>query len=200
MYSSFRRAFTGAGVLALAWLFLASPAQSQVRVVAFGDSNTYGMNMAREQSYPAQLETMLKAKGLNVRVDNQGIPGDTASGGLARVDSAVPAGTRVAIVLFGVNDMRRGVPPATFEQNLSEIVARLKARGVRVVLCYRHHPQMTGEWKDVSLRIGKKHQAAPCNFREGVPASGYAGDGHENAAGNTQVAKNLMRIVEPLVR
>ncbi|MCC6946293.1 MAG: hypothetical protein IT539_00865 [Bradyrhizobiaceae bacterium] len=181
-------------------LLLAGEAHAQVRIVAFGDSNTYGMNMARERSYPAQLEAMLRAKGLNVRVDNQGISGDTAGGGAARINMAVPEGTRVAIVLFGINDVRKGVPAATFANNLGQILAQLKARNVRIVLCFRGHPQLTGEFRAVTTRIGEKFGAVPCNFREGVPASGYAGDGHENAEGNTFVAKNLMRIVEPMVR
>ncbi len=192
------------GVIALALAFailgLACTAQAQVRIVAFGDSNTYGMNMTRAQSYPAQLEAMLKAKGLNVRVDNQGIPGDTTAGGLARVDSAVPAGTRVAIVLFGINDARMGVPVATFASNLGQILAKLKARNVRIVLCFRPHPRLAGPFRGATTRIGEKFGAIPCNFREGVPKSGYAGDGHENAQGNTYVAQNLMRIVEPMVR
>jgi acyl-CoA thioesterase-1 len=201
MNSRFKKSgvFAGAVAFVAAAAAFAGPAHAQVRVVAFGDSNTYGMNMAREQSYPAQLEAMLKAKGLNVRVDNQGIPGDTAAGGLARVDSAVPAGTRVAIVLFGINDARKGVPAATFEQNLSEIFARLKARNVRIVLCFRGH-SLLNDYKGAYSRVGKKYGAPPCNFREGVPASGYAGDGHENAEGNTAVAKNLLRIVEPMLR
>ncbi len=188
------------GALAFAFLIFAGTVQAQVRIVAFGDSNTYGMNMARAQSYPAQLEAMLKARGLNVRVDNQGVPGDTSAGGLARVDSSVPAGTRVAIVLFGINDARKGVPVETFASNLGQILARLKARKVHIVLCFRPHPSLAGPFRGATTRIGEKFGAIPCNFREGVPKSGYAGDGHENAEGNTHVAQNLMRIVEPMVR
>lgn len=186
--------------LAFAFLSLACTAHAQMRVVAFGDSNTYGMNMSRDRSYPAQLEAMLRAKGLNVRVDNQGVPGDTTAGGLARVESAVPAGTRVAIVLFGINDARTGVPVATFANNLGQILARLKARNVRIVLCFRPHPQLAGPFRGATIRIGEKFGAIPCNFRDGVPKSGYAGDGHENAEGNAYVAQNLMRIVEPMMR
>ena len=124
------------GALAFAGVALAEP----IRIVAFGDSNTYGMNMSREQSYPAQLEAMLKAKGYDVTVINAGIPGDTTSGALARVNSAVPTGTQIAIVTLGVNDARKGVSPASIEHNLSEILSNLKARNVRLIVCGRRAP------------------------------------------------------------
>jgi acyl-CoA thioesterase-1 len=173
---------------------------AQTRIVALGDSNTYGMNMPREQSYPAQLQAMLRAKGRNVEVVNQGAPGETSAGGLSRVGYAVPDGTRVAIVLYGVNDARRGMPVATFESNMSGILANLKSRGVRIVLCFRPHPSLRGDYQEAYRRAGRAHGATPCNFRQGVPPSGYAGDGHENAEGNAAVARSLMRIVEPMVR
>jgi acyl-CoA thioesterase-1 len=175
-----------------------------VRIVAFGDSNTYGMNMAREQSYPAQLEAMLRAKGYDVSVVNAGIPGDTTSGGLGRVNTAVPSGTQIAIVTLGVNDARKGVPPAAIEQNLSEIMSNLKARNVRVVLCGRKAPLPPGydaqAYKDLFPRVAKKYGAAGCYFTEGVPASGFQGDGHENAEGNTIIARNMMRRIEPMLK
>jgi acyl-CoA thioesterase-1 len=179
---------------------LSPSAVAQTRIVALGDSNTYGMNMSREQSYPAQLQALLRARGRNVEVVNQGQPGETSAGGLARVDSAVPAGTRVAIVLYGVNDARRQVPVETFASNMSQIVARLRARGVRTVLCFRGHPSLRGPYQAAYRRVGQAHGATPCNFRQGVPPSGYAADGHENAEGNAAVARNLLRIVEPMVR
>ena len=79
-----------------------------------------------------------------MRVANAGVSGNTTTDALNRVDSAVPAGTDIAIVTFGVNDARRGVPPATIGQNLSEIVARIKAKGTKVILCGRRAPFPSG--------------------------------------------------------
>ena len=62
-------------------------------MVALGASNTYGKGVARNQAFPAQLEAILRAKGLNVRVINAGINGDTTEGMLQRMDGAVPNGT-----------------------------------------------------------------------------------------------------------
>ena len=67
-------------------------------VVALGASNTFGKGVSRSQSYPAQLETLLRKSGLDVRVVNAGINGDTTGGMLARLDRVVPKRTGVAVL------------------------------------------------------------------------------------------------------
>jgi acyl-CoA thioesterase-1 len=104
-----------------------------ITIVALGASNTYGRGVARNQSYPAQLEAMLRAKGLNVRVINAGVNGDTTGGMLSRLNSAVPPGARVVILQPGSNDMRKGVGDQ-MEGNLAAIESRLAARGIKVVV------------------------------------------------------------------
>lgn len=98
-------------------------------VVALGASNTYGKGVARNQAFPAQLETILRAKGLNCRVINAGINGDTTAGMLGRLDRAVPNGTRAVILQPGGNDGRKGSPVRT-----AEIQSRLSARGIPVIM------------------------------------------------------------------
>jgi acyl-CoA thioesterase-1 len=98
-------------------------------VVALGASNTYGKGVARGQDFPAQLQAILRAKGLNVRVINAGINGDTTEGMLARLDHLVPNGTSAVILQPGGNDRRKGSPDRT-----GEIQSRLNARGIRVIM------------------------------------------------------------------
>lgn len=98
-------------------------------VVALGASNTYGKGVARNQAFPAQLETILRAKGLDVRVVNAGINGDTTEGMPQRLDRAVPNGTRAVILQPGGNDGRKGSQNRT-----AEIQSRLSARGIAVIM------------------------------------------------------------------
>ena len=72
-------------------------AEAQTKIVAFGTSFTRGKGVSSAESYPAQLQAMLRAKGLSVTIQNAGVDGDTAVGGLARLDSSVPQGTQIAI-------------------------------------------------------------------------------------------------------
>jgi acyl-CoA thioesterase-1 len=76
----------------------------------------------------------LKAKGLAVEVANAGVSGDTSTAGLARLDWSVPDGTDAVIVELGANDMLRGIDPKITREALGEIVRRLKARKVEVLL------------------------------------------------------------------
>ena len=108
--------------------FAAAPA-SAATVVALGASNTYGKGVARNQAFPAQLEVILRAKGLNVRVINAGINGDPTENMLRRLDSVVPKGTSVVILQPGGNDGRKGRPDRT-----AEIESRLSAKGIRVIM------------------------------------------------------------------
>lgn len=116
----------------------------QAAVVALGASNTYGKGrgqtpggVAPGRAYPAQLQSMLKAKGYKLTVRNAGVPGDTTGGMLARLDSAVPNGTQVVILQPGGNDARRGVGAGQRAANIAEIQRRLGTRGVRVILLER---------------------------------------------------------------
>lgn len=98
-------------------------------IVALGASNTYGKGVARGQSYPAQLEAILRTKGSRVRVVNAGINGDTTEGMLRRLDRAVPNGTNAVLLQPGGNDRRKGGADRT-----PEIQSRLSARGIPVIL------------------------------------------------------------------
>jgi acyl-CoA thioesterase-1 len=98
-------------------------------VVALGASNTFGKGVSRGQAYPAQLEALLRARGLSVRVINAGINGDTTGGMLARLDRVVPKGTGVVILQPGGNDRRK-----LAADNTPAIQSRLGAMGIKVVM------------------------------------------------------------------
>jgi acyl-CoA thioesterase-1 len=98
-------------------------------VVALGASNTFGKGVSRSQAYPAQLEALLRARGLSVRVINAGINGDTTGGMLARLDRVVPKGTNVVILQPGGNDQRK-----LAADNTPAIQSRLGAMGIKVVM------------------------------------------------------------------
>jgi acyl-CoA thioesterase-1 len=120
--------------LLLAPAAVATAADRPVKIVAFGDSLTAGNGLAVKDAFPAKLERALQAKGLAVAIVNAGVSGDTAAAGLARLDWSVPPGTEATIVELGANDMLRGVDPALTRKALEEIVRRLTARKIVVLL------------------------------------------------------------------
>jgi acyl-CoA thioesterase-1 len=125
----------GLMALMVAFTFASEPAAAKtVKLVAFGDSLTAGYNLPRSDSFAAQLEAALRAKGYDVSIANAGVSGDTTTGGLARLDWSVPAGTDGVILELGANDMLRGLNPDIPRQALGEIIARLKARNIPILL------------------------------------------------------------------
>jgi acyl-CoA thioesterase I len=115
---------------------------AQAQIVVIGDSNIAGKGVAPSDNYPSKLERALRAKGYRGTVINAGINGDTTQGVLGRLDSNVPAGTKVAIVWVGVNDIRRhGASIESVRANKQEIANRLRARGIKVIMLGRdYHP------------------------------------------------------------
>jgi acyl-CoA thioesterase-1 len=126
--------FAAASALAAALLLPAAAAEKPIKIVALGDSLSAGYQLPMSAAFPAQLEKALKAKGVNVEVANAGVSGDTASGGLSRLDWSVPDGTDAVIVELGANDMLRNVDPKVTRAALEQIVTRLKQRGIKVLL------------------------------------------------------------------
>jgi acyl-CoA thioesterase-1 len=112
----------------------AGAADRTAKLVALGDSLTAGYNLPVTAAFPAKLQTALRAKGFAVEIANAGVSGDTASGGLARLDWSVPEGTDAVVLELGANDMLRGIDPRVTRAALDEIIRRLTERHIAVLL------------------------------------------------------------------
>jgi acyl-CoA thioesterase-1 len=100
-----------------------------------GDSLVAGYGLAGTDAFPVKLQRALVAKGLAVQIVNAGVSGDTASGGLSRLDWSVPDGTAAVILELGANDALRGIDPAITRKALDAILRRLTERKIPVLLC-----------------------------------------------------------------
>lgn len=114
-------------------------------IVAFGDSLTAGFGLPSDQSFPAQLERALRARGLDVRVTNAGVSGDTTAGGLARLDWSLADKPDLVILALGANDMLRGISPETVRANLASMIEKIRASGARLLLVGMRAPPNWGE-------------------------------------------------------
>ena len=155
-------------------------AWAQVQVAVIGDSNVYGKGVATSVNYPSQLEAALKARGLDVRVSNGGINGDTSAGLARRLDSAVPSGTRVAVVWIGINDTRAGVSRQEIQANIASIVSRLSAKGIESYVI-RPPVYSVADHHNPALTVG-------------------GGDLHFNATGYRQMVGKTIEPIAALVK
>lgn len=133
-----------------------------IKLVVLGDSLSAGYNLPASAAFPAVLEQALRQKGIPVEIANAGVSGDTVQGGLERLDWSVPDGTQGVIVELGANDALRGFDPAVTEKALEEIVGRLKARGIPVLLAGMYAPRnlgpdYTARYDGLFKRLAEKH-------------------------------------------
>src|ERR1700710_1211501 len=134
--TTFRKAVLAIG---FGWLLMAVPAAAEpVRLLILGDSLTAGYGLAQPDGFQARLATALAAKGLDVKLIDGAVSGDTTAGGLARLDWVLADGADAAIVELGANDGLRGSDPAAMEANLNAILDRLAARHIKVLLSGMH--------------------------------------------------------------
>lgn len=119
-------------------MIIALPAMAEakpLRVVALGDSLTSGYGLQKGEDYPSQLQTALRAEGLDVHIENAGVSGDTTEAGLARLEGAITGDKPdLVIVALGGNDMLRSIDPNITKQNLHSILQSLQDKDIKAVL------------------------------------------------------------------
>jgi acyl-CoA thioesterase I len=189
----------------VALMLVASGAQAaDCRIAVLGDSLTaaYGLDLA--DGFPARLEQALRAEGYDCAVLDAGVSGDTSAGGLARLDWMLADRPSHVIVELGANDGLRALPSEQMEQNLDQIVARLKDEGIAVLLTGMLAPPNLGRdygaaFEAVFPRLAQQHDLPLYPFfLDGVAGEALLnqGDGiHPTAEGVAIIVENILRTV-----
>src|SRR5947209_7023195 len=113
---------------------MTAAAAAPLRIVAIGASNTQGWYVGKQGAYPAKLEALLKAKGIDAQVINAGVPFDTTSGMLKRIDGDVPSGTDIVILQPGANVRSLLVTKVQHVVNITAIDGRMRSRSIKVIV------------------------------------------------------------------
>ena len=177
-------------------------------IVAFGDSLTAGFGLQNSDSFPAQLEKALKARGQEVKIVNAGVSGDTVAAGLARLDWALPDDASGVIIELGANDALQGLDPAATKATLEKIITDVKARGLPILLAGMEAPRNLGKEYVEQFHALYADLAARYDlilypfFLDGVALDDnyLMGDGlHPNAAGVARIVEGILPKVEELL-
>jgi len=173
-------------------------------VTMLGDSITAGFGLPQADSLPIQLQAALKRLGVDALVRGAGVSGDTTAGGAGRVDFSVRKDTRVVVVALGGNDLLQGLDTKATYANLAEIITKVQARGMGVVLAGIHAPAELGrgyakDFDAIFPALAKKYGVTLYpDLLAGVernPALNQ-GDGiHPNAKGVKIIAARLAPVV-----
>ena len=106
------------------------------RIIAFGDSLTFGTGASSGMDYPSQLSKMISRP-----VINAGRSGDTTASALQRLEKDVLAyAPDVVLITLGGNDLKNGVDADAAFDNLKMIVNLIHNQGARVIIGGLHFP------------------------------------------------------------
>lgn len=198
-------------IIALGFQAALSPARASGKTIitVLGDSLSAGYGLARKQAFPAQLQQALTAQGFNVTIRNAGVSGDTAEDGLARLDWAVAADVQGVIVELGANDALRGHQPQRMRQALEQILTRLNARKITILLTGMKAPRNMGPDYTAAFDRIYPELTAKYNvilmpfFLKGVatrPELNLADGLHPTAEGVARIVRNALPYVVKMLR
>jgi acyl-CoA thioesterase-1 len=184
-------------------------ADRPLRILAFGDSLVAGFAVSSKAAFPVRLEKALRGMGFAVELINAGLPGDTTAGGRSRLERALECEPDLVILELGANDNLLGIDPAVTECNLDAMLARLKKRGIAVLLAGIHPLRDLGEDYRAGLaavfsRLAEKYLAPLYpDFLAGVsgrPELNKADGIHPNPKGIDEIVRRVTPLVADLIR
>ena len=181
-------------------------------ILFFGDSLTagYGLRNAAAESFPAIIGQKVAAAGLDYKITNAGLSGDTSAGGLRRLDYWLSQPVSVFVLELGINDVIRGMAPLTTQRNLQEITDRVKAKNpdVKIALmgmqipAFIHSP-LSAQFGQIFTGLAAANNISLVPFfLEGVtgnPNFNLPDKLHPNAAGYRVIADNVWPVIKKLL-
>jgi acyl-CoA thioesterase I len=186
----------------------ASPTKT---ILVLGDSLSQGFGLAPSEAYPMLLAKKLRAAGLDFRVTNASAAGGTTEGGLERVPAHLKRKIDIFILELGINDAFRGVPVDQIQNNLQQIIDKVKARNpaVRIVIAGMQLPNYAADdyvsafgkmFADLAAKNGAALVPYLLQSVAGDPSMNLSDGIHPNAAGQKVLAETVWHVLEPMAR
>lgn len=183
----------------------------QPPILFLGTSLTAGYGIDPELAYPALIQKKIDAAGLDYRVINAGVSGETSAGALRRIDWLLQQPVSVLVVETGANDGLRGLPPDSLQANIQSIFDRAKQLqpAARLVLIGMRVPPNYGlaysrRFASIYQDLARANGAALVPFLlegvGGVGALNQADGVHPTADGQRKMAETVWPVLEPLLR
>jgi acyl-CoA thioesterase I len=189
----------------------AAGAAEMRRILVLGDSLSQGFGLAPNDAYPMLLAKKLRAAGLNFQITNASAAGGTTEGGLERLPPHLKRKVDIFILELGINDAFRGVPVDQIQNNLQQIIDKVKARNpeVRVVIAGMQLPNYAADeyvsafgkmFADLAAKNGATLVPYLLQSVAGDPSLNLPDGIHPNADGQKVLAETVWRVLEPIAR
>ena len=112
------------------------------KLLILGDSISAGYGLKESENWVQLLENSLKLSGIELKIINSSISGDTTIGGLSRIESDLRKHKpNYVLVELGGNDALRGYPIEKIKSNLLKIIdASIAAEANPIIMQIRIPP------------------------------------------------------------
>ncbi|MFT7669086.1 MAG: acyl-CoA thioesterase-1 [Planctomycetota bacterium] len=173
-------------------------------VIFLGDSLSAGLHLEADLAFPAVLQRRMVERGLPFKLVNAGISGDTAAGGVARIDWLLKQNPSVVVVELGANDGLRGMDTQKIEANLRTILLRIRDAGATSILFGLEIPtsyglEYTQKFRQMYVTLSDDLDLP---FVEdflvgvgGVPSMNLPDGMHPTALGHERLADNIQAVL-----
>lgn len=193
-----------------AFFSLSLNAQDQKTILFFGDSITAGYGLTEEEAFPAIIQQKIDSLGMNYKVVNSGLSGETTAGGLRRIDWVLQQHVDIFVLELGGNDGLRGIDPENSKQNLQGIIdiVRDTYPDAEILLTGMEAPPnmgqtYTSEFREIYRELSSTNDVEYMPFiLEGVAGESEfnQSDGiHPTAKGHQIIAENLWNYLKPML-
>jgi acyl-CoA thioesterase-1 len=179
------------------------------KIVLFGDSLMAGYGLNKEDHLSTVLQKNLSNNGLDVRIINASVSGDTTAGGLNRINWTLSEKNIDILVLgLGANDMLRGIKPKETKENLEKIIKIIIDKNIKIILAGMIAPESHGkEYRDefniIYSNLSDKYSLTFLPFLlEGValkPELNLEDGMHPNPKGVQIISKNIEKKITSLI-
>ncbi len=124
-----------------------APESAQKTILFFGNSLTAGYGIEQDDAFSGLTQARIDSLGLNYRVINGGLSGETTAGGLSRLDWFLEDEPAIFVLELGGNDGLRGILPSESKKNLLAIIDKVRAKypDTKIILAGMQIPPNMGQ-------------------------------------------------------
>jgi len=132
-------------------------------ILFFGNSLTAGYGIDQEDAFAGLTQLRVDSLGLDYKVINGGLSGETTAGGLSRLDWFLEDKPDIFVLELGGNDGLRGIALTETKSNLLAMVDKVKAKfpETKIILAGMQIPPNMGqeysnEFKEIYPAVAKE--------------------------------------------
>ena len=185
--------------------------EEQPIILFFGNSITAGYGLELDEAFPAIVQEKLDSMGIDYKVVNAGLSGETTAAGLNRVEWVLRTVPEIFVLELGANDGLRGVDLSETKKNLAGIIEKVRTVNpdVEVVIAGMEvppnlGPEYTGEFRTLFAELAKEYNTHYIDFLldgvAGNPELNQSDGIHPTPEGHQIIANTVIEALLPILK